>query len=1596
MLKLPPSAARTGRRRRRDPLGRRYDRPAATHAHLAEIGPIPSTAELGQRSPCVGNGRRIWAVDTTNATSFQSAIDAVVMRTTADVVLVQEHKLLHAPSHAIARGWKSHLPLAWRTAANRASAGVGILSSGGIGLQPHDDAIPHEYSPCIAAAWIGGVIRGGIHCVSVYLRDSEGLSEANLAILTQLAALLKSLSGPWLVGGDWNLQPELLRDARWLDLVHGTVHAPSQPTCHSSTYDYFVVSATLNPAVVGVQRIADAGLCPHSPVRLLLRGDARRPMVRKLVRPPRINGVLPFGPTNDPDRCSSLRHAAPDGADLNIACVEWYAAARYEVGTLSGVIQNHHAATFKWSPAAGATAKRTLGASPLSVTWRVLAQRADAAATSLRIEQSETARTHINKLTATARHVAKIASPDDRMAIVRAANTCSRVAAAGSASMLKSIALALRKKAETLEVKLKFMRLKAWREWLGWKLRSSASRFAPSRDAFRWIRAPTGWAPSKAGPEALNDAIPDEDGECDIDFANWKPSAVVLQSVPICDQAQVEREAAEWAGQWAANAPYLHPVFPPELLQALPPASPAQIREAACTFPVSTGIGADNFAPRAVCRLTDRLLLALAAIFTAAENLGRWPDLVALVLIVLLPKSDGGFRPIGLFPTLIRIWFRLRLPIMRAWETRNAMPQMFGGQGMGAQRAAWVAAFNAEAAATARLDHACNLLDLVKAFERIPHAILARVAATHGYPLTFLRLCLQAYRLARSVGIAGLYSKLIVATRGITAGSGSATTELRILLLSLIRVVSRQWPEVMLTLYVDDLSIAMSGLALKVALTVGEVTSFVIRYFEADLGLEVSTKKSVAIASRPRLAQVLAARTKVFRGSGTPTRHSGHAAPSRCAFKAVRASKLLGAPFGGGRRRSARTLHTRLKDLQCRLPRIRAFRITGGDAFAYARTAALPAATYGIDIQGVADTQLVQLRRALAKAVSPPTAGRNPDLVHFAAAAAGDDVDPAHLAHVLPLYRWALAWWENWVPQSSLRSAFGARSGASATATAWNSVAGPTAAAVCTAARLGWCFLNAFTLQDDIGLCWHVLQDSPAAIAQAVRRSVQRWRFNSIVQQMPAIAPPEHTHDTHILLDVSDAIRPLFGRHAFSKTVPCWLSHDKPWLTSAMTGGQWPQARKAAVRAWAVDPNCQLCRAEAGTLDHRHVCPVTLPDEGWGEPPGITRRFLDSLGTDRARLLRTRALLAISVPRLPVNECPCITWVTDEPDVTRNDLQWYTDGSVLNAREGLPSAGCALVALDNCGALVAVARVALPSKVVTAPHAELYALIVLCQMLPSPPRVTTDCKVLLTTVSGGVARATAANKALAAEWNRLASYLDGTLLPLGQGLLVWAPAHCSLSVALTIQRSDGQLCTEWDWRANRLADAAAKAAAGDRAANKSVLDTVRAARAALAHSAAVLGAVTYAANHYRQSSVAPDGSATTIVRRDTFVPARPRPKPRVPAPKVVCCTPDAMLPTLSDCELPVAYRRLGLTTPSTHVTNAASARYARRRLAEQRHKASAALRNDECIARLVNQIGAAATTVAGTDAGARLSALRERIRRKELRAQGADSSSRPS
>ena len=96
--------------------------------------------------------------------------------------------------------------------------------------------------------------------------------------------------------GDWNLSPEVIAESGFLQMVGGTLFAPAHDTCNDSKYDYFVVSKSFAFAVVGTQRVDGVTMNPHRPVRLLLRGDARRFAVRKILRPTKVKANLPYGP----------------------------------------------------------------------------------------------------------------------------------------------------------------------------------------------------------------------------------------------------------------------------------------------------------------------------------------------------------------------------------------------------------------------------------------------------------------------------------------------------------------------------------------------------------------------------------------------------------------------------------------------------------------------------------------------------------------------------------------------------------------------------------------------------------------------------------------------------------------------------------------------------------------------------------------------------------------------------------------------------------------------------------------------------------------------------------------------------------------------------------------------------------------------------------------------------------------------------------------------------------------------------------------------------------------------------------------------------
>ena len=274
--------------------------------------------------------------------------------------------------------------------------------------------------------------------------------------------------------------------------------------------------------------------------------------------------------------------------------------------------------------------------------------------------------------------------------------------------------------------------------------------------------------------------------------------------VPLNAQQAVNQEAEAWANVWQQGVQGNMPRWPLQLGDRLPDLAVDTFREACYTFSNGVGLGWDKLHPRAIARCSDVVINALLQLFALAEASGKWQETIGIILVVLIPKSDGGRRPIGLFPTLIRVWMRARLPVARLWMLQNDRSFFYAGPCKGADVAAWKQNLLGEAAHFMELPYVSSLLDLVKAFDSVPFDCLVECATRLGYNLYLLRLSIASYLLARVLNVEGCCSVEVFATRGLAAGSVLATIELRILLLEAgdrmvsIGLYSR------ITLYVDD------------------------------------------------------------------------------------------------------------------------------------------------------------------------------------------------------------------------------------------------------------------------------------------------------------------------------------------------------------------------------------------------------------------------------------------------------------------------------------------------------------------------------------------------------------------------------------------------------------------------------------------------------------------------------------------------------------------------------------------------------------------------------------------------------------------------
>ena len=115
----------------------------------------------------------------------------------------------------------------------------------------------------------------------------------------------------------------------------------------------------------------------------------------------------------------------------------------------------------------------------------------------------------------------------------------------------------------------------------------------------------------------------------------------------------------------------------------------------------------------------------------------------------LIPTPIGGKRPIGVLPTLVRLWKRTSKPLVQHWARESRRVYDWATQGRSAELAAWHQSLIDEAACADGMRIASVFFDLTKAFETIRLDLVWDAGRQYGFPLTLLRLSLEAFAFER-------------------------------------------------------------------------------------------------------------------------------------------------------------------------------------------------------------------------------------------------------------------------------------------------------------------------------------------------------------------------------------------------------------------------------------------------------------------------------------------------------------------------------------------------------------------------------------------------------------------------------------------------------------------------------------------------------------------------------------------------------------------------------------------------------------------------------------------------------------------------------
>ena len=467
-------------------------------------------------------------------------------------------------------------------------------------------------------------------------------------------------------------------------------------------------------------------------------------------------------------------------------------------------------------------------------------------------------------------------------------------------------------------------------------------------------------------------------------------------SLPRSDQ--LEEQVCSWSEVWNEGAPPPHLAFGP--VPALPPITRDMVVRASRSFKRST-LALAGLHPRHISFLPLAALDLLIVIFQTSEAAGAMPSQMLQTFVAVLPKASSGFRTVGWYQTLFRIWIKIRSPLVKQWETdyTNGIRGFAAQSNRSAVDVVWRHSCAAELSRHNDSVFACILWDIGKCYEKVDHSLLLDAAKRHKYPLAVLRLTIASYRAARRIVHHGIASRQLFPNNGIIAGCSTATSELRCLLLDIVLHHNASHPQIGLNIYIDDIALDIIAPSKFDAVTAITKAAFDLKYnLEECVNLFVAPGKSAVLSNSLQTASLL--RRALKGGGGSPTRTTRSLGID---FVVSKSSLKKSRPVRAARLANLKRRRPRLRLLARRNPAVGKQIFTSG---------ILPSVFFDAPIYGAFGNSLKQLRREAGRMAGISGRKKNIDVAFSFA----PEADPLVLASKAVVFRFCKEVWNASLP----------------------------------------------------------------------------------------------------------------------------------------------------------------------------------------------------------------------------------------------------------------------------------------------------------------------------------------------------------------------------------------------------------------------------------------------------------------------------------------------------------------------------------------------------------------------------------------------------